>query len=83
MDTDTIMFASASAIGFFLMALGILMILTAFVKDGCGWLFFGVLAILTAMACCCLISFLTVIAGGVFGALLFAAIYLYKKWFDD
>lgn len=81
MNSDTILFVFFSLIGFLLMALGIFLILSAFNKDGCGWLFFGVVAIILAMACASF-CFPAVIAGGVFGALLFAVVYFIKRESD-
>lgn len=77
-DTFTIMTVFSSLIGFLTMALGIFLILAAFCKKGCGWLVFGVVAIILAMACASF-CFPAVIAGGVFGALLFAVVYFLKE----
>lgn len=65
------------AVGGLFAALGIFLILAAFCRKGCGWLFFGVLALVISVAfgagCPAAYSVAWMI-GAVLGALLFAVV---------
>ena len=74
MDNLSILFF---AIGGLFAALGMFLILAAFCRKGCGWLFFGVGALIVSLifgAWCPAIYSAALMIGLVFGALLFAVV---------
>ena len=77
-DTTMIMVIFVSLTGFLLAALGIFLILAAFNKSGCLWLFCGILFLIAGMAFCSY-NFPAVTTGIVFGALLYAVLRYLKK----
>lgn len=74
------------AAGGLLAALGIFLILAAFFRKGCGWLVFGVVALVLSMAVgagCSADYSLALIVGTVLGALLFAVVRFLETKSDD
>ena len=75
MDTDIINLVYVA--GSLLAALGVFMILAAFCKKGCGWIFFGCIALIVSVvfgAGCLAVYAVYWIIGAIIGAMIFAVV---------